>query len=1081
MKVYNILTIILLFTVLCTIQTSALDWDNIKEYDRDSGIITIRDSLLGIPTTRVAEMKLDTPQVNFIPANNYTIPVAKFWINLTDPEYKDYLTKLEAYNLKDNFKEINKTFIIKKRSIELKQIPSYKLICQNYSIQSKTQEVCLSVFDRNVWRLTEIWTPIENATLRNGWNYLGLFTEVKVNERVEWIPTLFGVRVTEWASWDSSLNVGLRANYHFDETNGTAGAKDSLGALNFTGTIGRTLNGKINNATYGDGAGSAKLTRTGLIGSTDKITINSWIKYFASSAPSYSGIVFGGVNTNFWFGDGNCLGTGSVGRMYFNNICTEIPAKLTTNQWFMVTMTCESGGDMYIYINGVLNKTSSGGCGTFTNVSGDFNVNRYALGNENGDELSIWNRSLSSGEITQLYTDQLANKTFELTADVTPTLTITQSYPENYKNTTVNTVAFGCNFSATNQNITSVEIEVYDSVNNLDYTNTESSLTTPSYNKSWTSGALTDDTYNWACYGLGSGGVNASTTNRTLRVDTLKPTFVVNSPNANQVTYNKPFNISLNVSVTDAYLSTCFYNTNENLTNKTFTCNSLQNVQLNNSGYYNITVYANDTAGNLNSTLISYFVNFVNYSVSYSTTVVENNIGSYLINITADDISGANATLKYNSINYNLTKLYNTSNTIVFNRTLTAPTVSNDTVFYFNFTYSLGTLTNTTITYNNTVLNVGNVSVNCTTPSLYFGLFDEQDTSAKVGSFEYNIKYGTEANRYLSTTYGALDNSYYLPICVNTSVSANFTLGYGEITYYAPNYVIRRYYLFNGTIINNETQNISLYTLLDSEQTSFKLEVEDTSLNPYKGKYTSLLRWYPDLNDYRIVDMGYTDQAGDTVIHVQSEDIDYRVGAYETNGTLIQLDSPTRFVCLINPCTYTMRIDPTEADYTSLLGITYSLDFNETTGIWSFVYSDSSQKTTLMNLTIYRETDTSTYAVCSDTSTNYAGALTCNTSTYTTGKLKAVVRREASPAVTLLTRIVTLGSTAFKSGWGLFLSLLVAIPLAFTFALISPIFALAGVVIALIPALYFGSINSIIFTSVVVLAIIVAHFLKRIG
>ena len=295
-------------------------------------------------------------------------------------------------------------------------------------------------------------------------------------------------------------------------------------------------------------------------------------------------------------------------------------------------------------------------------------------------------------------------------------------------------------------------------------------------------------------------------------------------------------------------------------------------------------------------------------------------------------------------------------------------------------------------------------------------------------------------------------------ICINDTIANNWTINEGTIFYrgYSGDYVDRRYYLFDGTIINNVTQNITLYDLLSASQTSFKLEVEDTSLNPYVDKYTALLRWYPQFNSYQTVDMGLTDTNGETVIHVRTEDVDYRQAVYEKNGSLITLEDPTRFVCLINPCTSTITISPTDSDYTSLLGIDYSFTYNDTTGIWSFEYSDSSQLTTGMNLTVYKITGTSIYSVCNSQTTGFAGAITCNTSAYS-GTLKGVVARSASPEVPLIQKIITTGSTAFTSSYGLWISLLIGVPVAFIFALMSPVAAVIGGVIMLLPALFFGS------------------------
>lgn len=368
----------------------------------------------------------------------------------------------------------------------------------------------------------------------------------------------------------------------------------------------------------------------------------------------------------------------------------------------------------------------------------------------------------------------------------------------------------------------------------------------------------------------------------------------------------------------------------------------------------------------------------------------------------------------------------------------------------------------------------------CNDAVLHFSFKDEKNLSTISADIEYNFQYGL-SNDTLRYIYGSLTGQDDFYVCVNGTESTNWLFKSGEIHYRSDNYEDRVFYLYDDTILTNGTLiEYDLYDLLTTSQTSFKIEVEDTSLNPYIDKFVSLLRWYPQLNEYKVVGMGKTDEKGEIVAHVEAEDVDYRIGVYERNGSLIKLEDPTRFVCLVNPCTYTLKISPTDTDFTSFFDVDYTFTYNTTTSIWSFVYSDSSQRTDTMNLTIYKVTGTSVYPICSDAATGYSGALSCNTSAYS-GTFRGVVYRSASPDVPLAQKIVTTTATAFSSTFGLWLSLLIGIPIAFLFALMSPIAAVVGGVIMLLPALYFGAVNWAIVGGIAVLGGIVMHFLKRIG
>jgi hypothetical protein len=373
------------------------------------------------------------------------------------------------------------------------------------------------------------------------------------------------------------------------------------------------------------------------------------------------------------------------------------------------------------------------------------------------------------------------------------------------------------------------------------------------------------------------------------------------------------------------------------------------------------------------------------------------------------------------------------------------------------------------------------VAQTCTglSTAMIFNLADEEGFTNLNGTVNYNFAYGLNT-RTTRSVYGTIANTQNLSLCINSTTNPYLVINNGEVHYNVSGYVDRRYYLFNGTLINNQTTNITLHNLLLSRQTSFKLEVETNSMLPYVDKYTALLRWYPGLNDYRIVEMGLTDDTGSTVIHAVPEDVDYRIGVYERDGTIIRLANPIRLVCLQSPCTYTLKISGTTIDYNSLLKVQYTLDFNYTTGVWTFTYNDPSQTTSTYNLTIYRMTPTNTYSVCESTSTGYTGAMNCETSEYT-GILKAVVTKSNSPGIPLASKLIEISREAFANNLGIFLTMLLVLPVVFIFAMVSPVAGIIGAVIALIPAWYFGSVGVVVITAFAVMAGVTIHFIKRVN
>lgn len=770
---------------------------------------------------------------------------------------------------------------------------------------------------------------------------------------------------------------------------------------------------------------------------------------------------------------------------------------------------------------------------------------------------------------------------------------ITLNFPEDYFNTTSQSVTFNCSgsYSLGLLNLTLI----IDGVDNYTiYNSTANETLTIEVARD-----LTEGSHNWSCKGF-SEDKNKTSSTRFLTIDSSPPDLILYSPTSdNQNIFNNIYNITLYYTANDSHLSNCYYNSSENSTLIISNCNTANNLTFstylyatasnnsvldkNDSTYADETVYinftrknnntynslfrfdyyfglatessgnylycknitsdswielkqltsshsysylpedclinpliefkvtlgsyggiksklyeadlninsnktiyycANDTLENEKCSSVNFNINYFYYTnASYSPISIEGETTPILFYINATsslDNINSTAILIYNNTSYYMNKTLN-NNIITFRKNLTFPLIDENTNFSFYINYSINNINYTSETYYQLVYNIPNltISTDCSPASLTFNLIDEDNLTSINGTYEYNIYYGL-SNSTLVRTYGKIIDESSFNVCINTTISPNWSVGYGEIFYNSPDYVDRRYYFFNNTILSNQTQEINLYDLISSLQTSFKLEIETTSLSPYINKFVKLIRWYPDLDDYSTVDMGLTDETGSSIIHVRTEDIDYRIGVYEPDGTLIKLANPIRMVCLVSPCTYTLKISPSETDYTSFLNIQYIFTFNETSGIWLFTYSDTSGKTNTMNLTVFKDTGDNSYSVCSNSITGSSGAISCNTSLFT-GSLRGEVYRSASPEIPIAQKIVNIGTSAFKSQYGLWIIILIAIPIILIFAFMSPVVAIIGGIVALIPGIYLGSLSMAIVGGIAILGGIVLHFLKRIG
>ena len=75
------------------------------------------------------------------------------------------------------------------------------------------------ICDNITEEITE-WKDYDSLKTIEGKITVGIFTNTTKGQNIEWIPTLYGKKLNEWASWTTGLNNGLTNYYTFNETSG---------------------------------------------------------------------------------------------------------------------------------------------------------------------------------------------------------------------------------------------------------------------------------------------------------------------------------------------------------------------------------------------------------------------------------------------------------------------------------------------------------------------------------------------------------------------------------------------------------------------------------------------------------------------------------------------------------------------------------------------------------------------------------------------------------------------------------------------------------------------------------------------
>jgi len=260
---------------------------------------------------------------------------------------------------------------------------------------------------------------------------------------------------------------------------------------------------------------------------------------------------------------------------------------------------------------------------------------------------------------------------------------------------------------------------------------------------------MIDGVYNWFYKAFDWAGNNYTTQNNTLTIDTILPGINIVYPQ--NTTYNT-IPTALNYTYTEINPSSCWYSNDTYLINTTIL--GCSNLTINwTEGQHNVTVWVNDSAGNVNSSRVMFYIDGVYPQINF-THPTENSGVSKLqdfiyINTTWTEINFKNITFNI----YNSTGKINATTYTSPTYTINFTNLSDNFILYFyNVTIcDLASNCNSTETRNITLFNditPPNLTINLINRSTYS--FPEQinltlitNTSNDTQATWYNIDLGT--------------------------------------------------------------------------------------------------------------------------------------------------------------------------------------------------------------------------------------------------------------------------------------------------------------------------------------------------
>lgn len=730
-------------------------------------------------------------------------------------------------------------------------------------------------------------------------------------------------------------------------------------------------------------------------------------------------------------GLGVCTGSENV---YIKVSNTYVCGEIATGSWYNVVATWD-GTNVSLYVNGALSETEG-------YTATDFDGGQFYIGSSDiadryfdgvMDELGFYNSSLTQSQITN----------------------------------------------------------IYNSGDGLSFGNSASSESTQTWTKTLTSGII------WNVEACNENDeCSFAETNFSLVQDTTSPNVSITAPTGILGSGKIGDNETLNFTATDALsLDTCWYNYNN--INTTVSCSSGVPRVLNFTlvDQVNITVFANDTSGNIFSAFSSWSYAFLEGNSTFEKDIYETSSQEFLTTInTLETVLNINAVM-----NYNGTRIFGESSCTSGVCTATVegdiPLVlngesQNNTWFWelTGYTADANFAFNTTNKYQN-VNRVHLEKCNGTyvNNTLTFTAFDEA-TLASIDPFEFQGDFEIwlgegvirrQAN-FSETSISTMELCI-LPVEENFKTAA--VIEYDEVS--GTNYT-RRNYFMNHNIINSTNQDIGLGLLDADDSTSFILKVRDPALLAVKDVLVYSQRFYPGLNEFRTVQVSKTDENGQTVGFFHTEVVDYRF-ILEVNGTVVLTTGIQKIIGEEIPFTLTFTIGVDDFSSWEVFepqeDLTFTNDYNKTSEIYTFTYEDTSGDFDLAELIIYKRIpSTGNILACEENITQSTASLTCNMSTNSSGVYTAVgwITRDGDRVQIFQEGFNRETITDVTGDLGLFLGWLVILIAAFAFRFneIAGIFMVNIAVIG-VNAIGLIAFGPVFITALLAISIIIGVLLER--
>jgi hypothetical protein len=913
------------------------------------------------------------------------------WIEKDIESYQFYIKTgekdVDTYGLVPNIKHINGTF--------------------------KFEQGVIGIHKESIWEVYNLGDEVKSGTY-----LIRLEGRKRTIDTIDWQITTQGKLLDDWAEW-SAGSKGLQENYNGAiDTNGMTTHTDIMMAQTFTiGTVG-------DNSAYdifkiglqAQKAGTPGTCYISIVGTTSTVPNFTVYSYGTYSGTDHTATAHPGDWVNItmiqnytvvpsrmygiWM---NC--TGDVGNfvayetkiadVYAGGIFYRTTAGASL-PWNDIRNTSEFAFEVYGVLAGGSVTLDSPATGTtiyehnqnfnctatqsgvniwkiefWENKTGSWLLNEteYFI-NDSVSETSSFNKNITQGTFgwtCRAYDDDEdsawadSNRTF--TVDI-PSPNITITTPANNTNTTnnnlnINYTTDGASYCWYSNDTFAVNTTLICGTNITDIT--------------WSDGE--HDVIIWA--NNSAGDENSSSVRFT--IDTIFPVITINLPITLLDFGYQDKAEDLNWSIIESNIDSIWYvYNNSNTTTSGLINSSTFAIQ---EDVYNITLWANDSFGNINSSRVNWTYTLFMTNESYPHSILEGTSGSFYINVT-----NAQATLTpyliYNDTSY-LGSCDQTGDDYVCSKDINIHIVNLDInhTFYWSFLMADSSIINST-SYGVAVQNFA--IDNCTLNSiLIMNLTLKEETNYTVLENATNIievdlaiknSIGTEIASYNNTWNGKSN----VTICINdTLTTENYKLDLTS-SFTSGEFVTEFYHIdegnLNASVIPIE---VDLVDLLTTDSTSFLFNYFDEDGLSVDNIIIHVFRKYIGEGLFREVERSKQNIEGDTIVHLVEEDVIYYFKV-SLNSTYLFTSGTYNALCDTTPCTIILQeggaFQEFDDDWDLVEGGVYTMYANSVTREVNLTFVTDEAST--FNLTVYKIDSSGDYEVVgSDEETGVSGSV----------------------------------------------------------------------------------------------------------